>query len=226
MNRIPFFYNVLIACSICFVTAHAAFATPVSFHEEFLGGCQAYYLEEKDKAVFSFDLTQTGGTSILRNSLGGIKSTSIMPTTDETNFSIGDTILDATLRFVFCSIDPPTETIKIKTDILDGKKLLHKKIYDLSLNIFDLDHRSLELELDLRELNVLDYLQRDGQFITFAIAPFTESSTCNDFFITSASLSGTYEPVPEPASIFLFGAGLTFAGSIIRKTKHKHQKTI
>jgi len=100
---------------------------------------------------------------------------------------------------------------------------LHNAEYNLSF----CNNPSAILELDLDALDILDYLERDGQFITFAIAPGQFNFNYNTFYVESASLSGTYEPVPEPASIFLFGAGLTFAGTIMRKTKHKatHQQT-
>jgi hypothetical protein len=198
-----------------------ATASALPLEEVFYGGKEDNLykeIREGDKLKLKFDLTR-------------LNTNSPAPTSDATRYDPEtELISNAFLDFTFSSADLWPELVKIKTGFYDGDVLIAEELYFLGRLTwtkcfqFDLVREYADLHIDLLGAGLLPYLQ-DGRFDTIILAP----EIClidNDFRLDRASLTAEADlkeippaPVPEPATLLLFGSSLIGTAVVSRRKR-------
>lgn len=185
-----------------------ASASPFTFEEVFGRDLR---VNEGERAIYNFDLTDTGGKSRVKDGSSTVQGP-YLPTIDETTFDTNLMVVSALLSFEIGGMDggnfTPKERIKIKVtgEGGTGETIFNEKVF-LGVDTFDFDLTG----------TWLDWVD-DGKLRTVAIA-VERRGFVNDFKIRSARLFVEAEPVPEPSTYLLFGSGLLGLIFVRRKFK-------
>ncbi len=196
----------VVSCAVAFCWAGSAFAGP--YFEQYVG--DQYISQRSDDYYFAFDIDLNAAD--LATELGySITNSSLSLTHDATGFEWWNyEQLDyVTLSVSFSATDRHTpEAAHIYTDILwSGEDSTETVLFNAGGNPGGQDANIFTYEYNFTAAQVNGWEQ--GGWGEVVISAFNiPGAGVNNFHIRSVGLEAGTSPVPEPATMMLFGTGL------------------